>query len=181
MRQWIVALVLGVGACDGAIEAGGDASEAARGGYTLEVRVDEGAQTYLVVAPDGRIVGGRAADGASALMDSDRARALAAESPPQGEDLPEVISMRFPGFEMSISGDEEDKNGDRGQVRMSVGGAEGHNITVNADEGGPGDADDRAYVRITGADEDAVREFISEADALSPAVQAQMLAELGLD
>jgi hypothetical protein len=55
------------------------------------------------------------------------------------------------------------------------------NIIVRASENGPGDADDVAFVRITGADEETARDFITDADELSPAVQAQMLAELGLD
>lgn len=149
-------------------------------GYTLEIRAGELEQTYLVTAPDGRTVGARAAEGASALMDASRARALADEPPPQGEPAPEVMSLRVPGFEMSIGASKEDAEGEHGRVALRIGDG-GQRIEVNADEGGPGEADDRAYVRITGADADAVREFISEADQLSPAVQAQMLAELGLE
>jgi hypothetical protein len=148
-------------------------------GYTLEIRASEAEQTYLVIAPDGRTVGARAAEGASALMDSSRARALAGDPPPQGEQPPEVMSLRVPGFEVSI-GAEEDADGERGRVALSLG-RDGQRIEVNANEGGAGAADDRAFVRITGADEAAVREFITSADELSPAVQAQMLAELGME
>lgn len=180
MRWMIAALALGVAACDGSATssttdlAGGEAS-----GYTMEIRASSIEQTYLITTPDGRTVGARAAEGASALMDGSRAQSLAAEAPPQGEALPEVMSLRVPGFEMSIGGVEDEVSGERGQVRISMG-ADGQHISVNADEGGPGDADDRAIVRITGADEAGVREFIAEADELSPAVQAEMLTELGL-
>jgi hypothetical protein len=89
------------------------------------------------------------------------------------------MALRLPGFVLSV-GAAEDADGERGRVALSIdGGAQ--NIEVNADEGGPGEGDDRAYVRITGADEETVRDFIAKADELSPAVQAQMLAELGLD
>ena len=184
MRTIMLALsVCTLAACDGAVTtrdgdlAGGPGGEA--GGYTLEVRASDLEQTYLVIAPDGRTVGARAAEGASALMDSDRAMALAATAPPRGEAIPEVLSLRIPGFEMSIGGTEENANGDQGSVAISLG-AGGQRIEVNANEGGPGDADDRAHVRITGADEAAVRDFIAEQDELSPSVQAQMLAELGI-
>jgi hypothetical protein len=148
------------------------------GGYTLEIRAGEGEQTYLIVAPDGRTVGARSAEGASALMDRARARALFDDPPPQ-EEISEVMGLRLPGFEMSVGGGGEDEKGENGQVRLRMGGGD-QTVTVNADEGGPGEGDDRAHIRITGADEDAVREFITEADTLSPSVQAEMLAALGL-
>ncbi len=178
--RWIVAvLALGLAACDASINTDkGGAAPA--GGYTLEIRATRAQQTYLVTTPDGRTVGARAADGASALMTNDRAQALAANPPPRStEDGQQVMSLRVPGFEMSVAGSDEDANGDRGNVQMSIGGRQ--NITINADEGGPGDADDRAHVRITGADEDAVRKFIADADELSPEVRTQMLAELQLN
>lgn len=181
--RWLAALAaLGlVAACDTSeVEVNG-VEVGEPGGYTVEIRASDLEQTYLVLTPDGRTVGARSAEGASALMDSTRAQALAAEAPPRNEETPpEVFSMRVPGFEMSVAGNEDDANGDNSQVRMNIGGGR-QNISVHADEGGPGEADDRAYVRITGMDETAVREFIAEADELSPEVQAQMLTELGFE
>lgn len=184
MRVLVLALSLGLAACGASInvsdgDRGNEAAGSSGGGYTLEVRAGEGQQTYLILAPDGRTIGAHAAEGVSALIDGGRARALAQTPPPQSDEAPEVMSLRVPGFQMTIAGTEDDANGENGQVRMSFGG-DGQNIVVHADEGGPGDADDRAYVRITGADEDAVRDFINDADELSPEVKAQMLAELGL-
>ncbi len=151
------------------------------GGYTIEVRASEAEQTYLVTTPDGRTVGARAADGASALMDASRAQALASEPPLQSdEDVAEVMALRLPGFEMSIGGAEENAESEHGRVALRIGG-EATNIVVDANEGGPGVADDRARVLISGASEEAVRDFIVEADRLSPAVQAEMLAELGIE
>lgn len=181
MRWVIAALALAaVAACDGStsVSANGDDAAATPHGYTLEVRAVEGAQSYVVIAPDGRTVGARAADGASALMDTSRAQAIAAEPIPDGEDIPEVMSLRLPGFEMAIGGTEEDANGDNGSVNLRIGGEQ--NIVVRANEGGPGDADDTAFVRITGADEESARDFINDAEELSPEVKTQMLAAVGL-
>jgi hypothetical protein len=179
MRALIVGVAALAAACSADVSE--DRSPAAGGGYMLEVRATQGEQTYLVTAPDGRVVAARAAEGASALMDADRALAFAGDPPPQGEVPPEVMSMRVPGFEMKINADEENAAGDNGRVAMSIGGSGGTNIVVNANEGGPGEADDHAQVRITGADEEAVRDFIQDAEELSPEVKAQMLAELGID
>ncbi|MFO1016827.1 MAG: hypothetical protein U1E03_04465 [Hyphomonadaceae bacterium] len=182
MRALIAVLALAVLAgCDASVESsGGDNASSSSGGYTLEIRADAAQQTYLITTPDGRTVGARAAEGASALMDTSRAQALAGEPPPQGSDeLPEVVAMRLPGFEMSVSGNDEDKSGENGRVALSIGGGE-QNIVVHADEGGPGEADDTAYVRITGADEAAVRDFVRDAEELSPEVKTELLAALSL-
>lgn len=182
MRWLMAAAALAlVAACDGSNVSVDGVDVGEPGGYTIEIRASEAEQTYLITTPEGQTVGARAAEGASALMDQPRAQALAAEPPPRSsEEVPEIMSLRVPGFEMTIGGTEDDANGENGQVAMRIGGGR-QNIVVNADEGGPGEADDRAYVRITGADADAVREFIAEADEISPSVQAQMLAELGLE
>jgi len=173
------ALAFGAAACDATTDGTGQTQPAADT-YTMEIRASELEQSYIIIAPDGRTVGARAAGGASALMADDRAQALAGAPPPEGEDLPEVMSLRLPGFQMSVSGtDEEGGDSENGRVNLSMG-ADGQQITVHADEGGPGEADDRAYVRITGADAQAVREFIDEAEELSPEVKTEMRTALGL-
>ncbi len=182
LRALMLGYMLAVlAACDGvSTSPDGDLEGApGAGGYTIEIRASASDQTFLVTAPDGRVVGARAAEGASMLMENDRAMALAGAPPTQGEPPPEVVSLRVPGFNLRIGGVDENADGESGQVAISMG-ANGQNIEINADEGGPGDADDRAHVRIIGADEQAVREFIAEADELSPSVQAQMLAGLGI-
>lgn len=175
MRVWIAGLAALLAACSGDITVDGDA--APDESYTLEVRATEGEQTYLVIRPDGRVVGARAAEGASALMNGDRARELAGDPPPQGETPPEVMSLRFPGVDLQINADEGE--GETGRANVSINAGE-HSVVVHADEGGPGESDDRAYVRITGADEDAVRDFVNDAEELSPQVKTEMLAELGI-
>ena len=179
--RWVFAvLALGLAAaCDEGQATIGGKGDAQASGYTLEVRALDGAQTYIVTAPDGRVVGARAAEGASALMDSERAQALLNDPPPVvGDDVPERVAIRLPGFDLSVAADEDDGSGDHGRVNLSIGGQQ--RIVVNADEGGPGEADDRAYVRITGAGEDAARDFVNDAEELSSEVKQQMLTELGL-
>lgn len=179
--RWLVAvLALGLAACDVSTDVSSGSETASSDTYTIEIRADEMVQTYLITTPDGRTVGARAAEGASALLDGTRAQALAAEAPPQNEELSQRVAIRLPGFEMTVAGEDEGAEGDSGQVRISVGGGDGQHVTVNADEGGPGEADDRAYVRITGADADAVRDFIAEQEELSAEVKQQLLTELAL-
>ena len=180
MRWVIAALALSAAACSdgGATVSTDNGATAAAEGYTLEVRATNDVQTYLVTTPDGRIVGGRAAAGVSALLDDNRAQSLAAEAPPEGEPLPEVMSLRLPGFQMAISGTDEDPNGENGNVNISIGGEQ--RVEVRANEGGPGESDDTAFVRITGADEDTARDFINDAEELSAETKTQMLGALGL-
>jgi hypothetical protein len=81
------------------------------------------------------------------------------------------VSIRAPGVSISVNGDDA---GGGGSVSINAG---GHSVDVRADDGDT----DRASVRIAGVDADAARDFIAKADELSPQVQAQMLAALGLD
>jgi hypothetical protein len=182
MRLWLAASVaMFLAACgDVDIHANGAGGGADPGGYTLEVRAADNEQIFLVTAPDGHTVAARAADGVSALMDDAAIHALAAEPPaPANADMQQAVSVRAPGLNLSVSGDPDRKGEDgSGRVSINIG---GHGIEVNADDGGPGDADGRAHVRITGVPESDARDFIAKADQLSPAVQAQMLAALGLE
>lgn len=177
MRWAVVALGLGLAACNPSNIGSGDSAPV--GGYTLEVRVSQDAQSYLVIAPDGRVVGARAAEGASALMDTGRAQALAGEPAPPEDAVQAGMSIRLPGFSMNIAGTDEDPNGENGSVNLSIGGE--RNVIVRANEGGPGEADDTAYVHITGADEQTVRDFIDDAEGLSAETKTQMLGALGLN
>lgn len=182
MRLVLAALaaLLAAACVDVKSNADGDLAGAAGEGYTLEVRAGEAEQVFVVTSPEGRTVAARAADGASALLDDGALHALMAAAPALDSSAhQEVVSLRMPGINLSVSGDPDGK-GEAGSGRVSIN-VGGHSVEVNASEGGPGDGDDRAHVRITGVPESEAREFIAKADALSPAVQADMLAALGLD
>ena len=129
--------------------------------------------------------------------------------PPAAGDGEDAVSIRGPGFSLHASGDDRPETSprsaapastiatttaatttaasgekpaaaeehERGNVTMNIG---GFGLDVNADDGGPGDGDDRARVRLTGLSAHDARKFITDADDLSPAVQAQMLTALGL-
>lgn len=176
MRWVIAALALCAAACSEPELAGGPGSQNPAGGYTLEVRADKDVQVFLVTGPDGRSVAGRSTDGVSGIMDTQEARAFTLM--PAGEEpLPEVMALRFPGLELSVSAEGEANNAEGARVSINAG---GRTVEVNAREDGEG-VNERAHVRITGASEADVREFISEAEALSPETQAQMLSALGLN
>ncbi|HRO03135.1 MAG TPA: hypothetical protein PLS69_05980 [Terricaulis sp.] len=173
MRAILAGLAaLALAACSEAELAG--APEDAPGGYTLEVRANGDAQVFLVTGPDGRSTAGRAAGGVSALMDTEAARAFTV-LPENEEPLPEVMSLRLPGLNLSIAA--EGDTGEEG-ARVSIN-AGGRQVEVNARDNDAGDTE-RAHVRITGASESEARNFIAEADKLSPEVQSEMLAALGL-
>jgi len=182
MRMLFLALAapLVLAACDGSYSSsdGSAATEEAAGGYTLEVRAVEGVQTLIVTAPDGRTTGSRVADGASALLDGDAIQSLGAMEPLNGEANPEVFAMRLPGVNISVAADESDPNSESATVRINAG---GRSVHVDAEDGGPGENDDRANVRITGATEEDARDFINDAEDVSAEVKTQMLAALGLN
>jgi hypothetical protein len=183
MRSVFVAvLALLAAGCSAEVNKG----EHARGGYSVEIRATGDDQVFMITGPDGRAVAARAHAGTSALLNAgELQQALAAmpapSAPANGGD---AVSISAPGFSLHVSGDgaeptSKDAGGEhgRGDVTMSIGGLGMH---VNADDGGPGEADDRAQVRLTGLSARDVHRFITEADELSPAVQAQMLTALGL-
>jgi hypothetical protein len=171
----ITALALCAAACSESELAGGPDASNPAGGYTLEVRADQDVQVFLVTAPDGRAVAGRATDGVSALMDTQEARAFAVL--PAGEEpLPEVMALRLPGFDLSISAEGAASEAEGARVSINAGGRQ---VEVNARDDGAGETD-RAHVRITGASEADARDFITKADELTPETQAEMLAALGL-
>lgn len=182
MRFAAAALALfGLAACEGGAM---DSNGATPAGYRLEVRALEGVQTYLITAPDGKVVGAQAADGASRLLDEARIHEIAETPMPADADAPpEVMSLKLPGFEMSVNADHDeegntssDDNGNA-QVKMRVRGQE--TVSIDARENGPGDADDIAHVVISGASAETARDFINDADELSEEVKAQMRAALG--
>lgn len=174
MRVWIAGLALLAAACDSAPPSADGGAPAAQSGYVLEVHATDGEQTYVVTAPDGATVGARAAGGASALMDASAMQAFAATPPPEPVTDP-AVSFRAPGLSLAISGDET-ADGEGGNVAIAVGGQ-----TINVDAQDGGETGDRAHVRIAGVSAQDARDFINEAEELSPEVRTQMLAALNLE
>ena len=181
MRALFLTLLLPLvlAACDGSYSSSSDLAggDETAGGYTLEVRAVEGVQTFIVTAPDGRQTASRVAEGASALLDGDAIQRLGPMEPIQGEPNPEVFALRMPGVNISVAADESDPNSESATVRVNAG---GRTVHVDAEDGGPGENDDRANVRITGATESDARDFINDSEDISPEVKAQMLAAVGL-
>lgn len=182
---WIAALVLLSAGCS--VET--TKAIHADGGYAVEVRANGDDQVFMVTGPHGQAVAARAHDGASALLSAaELQQALATMPAPPSPPLANAdnaVSISAPGFSLHVTGDntaqqpagkgEGDNTGRRGDITMNIGGFGMH---VNADDGGAGG--DRAQVRLTGLSAQDVHRFITGADELSPAVQAQMLTALGL-
>jgi hypothetical protein len=186
LRLTLAALAaLALAACNAAAPGpdSGDKAGAPVSGYTMIVRADQDAQVYLVADEQGRVAAARATkDGASQVLEQREARALLA-APVALADAPAndaKVDLHVPGFSLSVRArDDEhkdDDSGDHAQVSLNLA---GHGVDVDAiDNGGESG---RANVRITGADEKAVHDFIADADGLSDAVRAEMLDILGLD
>jgi len=174
MRIVLAALAgLALAACEEATHEGAGADVS---GYVLEVRTNGDDQLFVVTAPDGRVAGGRAADGASMFVDGARAQTLLQRaSDNDARDLQRVMGLQLPGFDLAISGDPSGA-GDTAKIDLNVG---GRRIEIDAQDS-RGEGGGRAVVRITGADEAAARDFIREAEGLSGDVRARMLSELGL-
>lgn len=181
MRSAFFALILLAAGCDASVDVSdkGD-SQTPAGGYTLEVRADQAAQIYLVTTPDGKTVAARAENGTSTLMQGRAVQALANQPMPTDPTQQEVVSLRVPGVNLSVSGS-PDSTGEDGTAHVTVD-AGGHSVEVNAEGNGEDNGpNNRAHVRITGATEEEARDFVNKAEKISPDVQAQMLAALGLD
>lgn len=171
------------------------------GPYSVEIRSVGNTQVYVVRGPDNKVAAARAGGGVSAFLNADQLQHALAAMPtptPNPESGGDHVSIHAPGFDLRVQGDDVhindddhgkpedahaaadadgDHHGGSGQVSMNVGGFGMH---VDADDGGPGDADDRAQVTLTGMSAHDARHFIMEQDDLSSQVQAQMIAALGL-
>jgi hypothetical protein len=143
------------------------------GGYGMQIFAVENAKIFYVVGPGGKSVAARAAEGQSAIMPAEEAKALiarhggalAAHAPEGGDKV--KIKIPFVGIDVV-----SDESGDNAKVRINAG---GQKIEVDAN-----DAANAAHVRISGANADSVRDFIQDGESLSAETKAAMLKALGL-
>ena len=166
-------------------------------GFTLQVVSDGADVVYLVTHSDGRAVAARTHEGASQLVDvADARQRVDAQLGVMGPSSEAPVSVRLPGFEFSIVGQDHGENGDRVRIALNTGGKE---VLIdaedtNGDDHGTAEAAakindhahiniddaDRAVVRIGGASEAEARDFINDADDLSAETTTQMLTALHL-
>ncbi|MGE0045378.1 MAG: hypothetical protein AB7J28_08300 [Hyphomonadaceae bacterium] len=169
-----VALAM-VSACGPAGSARDASEQGPQEGFTLEIFAHEGEQIYLVRHADGRRAAAHVVNGQSSIMDGGEAQTRLIDSaadinPPGDEDL----SIRAPGFSLSVASDETGGTSDRARIEIQAG---GQSVLVDAQ----GEHDrGSAVVRIAGADADTARNFIEEADGLSAQTRAEMLRALAL-
>ena len=164
------------------------------GPYSVEIRSVGDTQLYVVRGPQNKIAAARAGGGSSAFLSADQLQHAIAAMPtptPSTESTGDHVSIHAPGFDLHVQGDDvhvnedghlnvdhtshaaastssddngnddHDDHGGSGQVSMNIGGFGMH---VDADDGGPGDADDRAQVTLTGMSAHDARHFIMEQD-----------------
>lgn len=184
MRYLVIGLVALLGACSVETSGSGDgvavASTGSGGPYAFQIAANDDSQIYYVTGPEDRAAAARVRNGVSELIDPNEARLAVGEARAAAADLGppqnEVVTIRAPGFSMSIAADDDSATGNdgRAQIAINAGGRE-----VNIDANGEGEADG-ALVRISGASEDDAREFITDSDDLSAETKQQMLAALGL-
>lgn len=198
MRKLIAAAAaaLALAGCSVGADGGQSPSAVPAEGYTLQVVADDSRQIYLVTHSDGRAAAAQVENGVSSMTDAEQAQALVSERLGVLGPSEEPVAIRFPGFQMSIAGQDGGPQGDRVRIAISAGGRE---IVVDAEDSdgdnhGAAEAEarisesakvnvddaDRAVVRIAGASERDAREFINEAEDLSAETKAQMLAALNL-
>lgn len=146
----------------------------AANGYTLEVFESEGDHVYVVSHPQsGRQTAARSHEGVASLMDPDQARTLLGDrQSAMAVPAQEVLNFSIPGFAFAVKADGSDS--ENAQIALQIA---GQSVNINAQ--GP-DGAGSAVVRITGADEEAARNFITQADEMDPGVQQQMLDALQL-
>ena len=173
MRHWLAAFFAAValGACEpGSV--GGGAGSVPGGDYTLEVFSHQGDQIYVVSRANGKETAARVHAGESAIFDASEAHGLIAQRPLDAPAEPDV-AVRAPGFALSVADDDAVGN-DNARVEINIG---GKSVLIDAANAG---AQRRALVRITGADADAARNFVTEARGLSADTKADMLKAVGL-
>jgi hypothetical protein len=176
-----------------------------QGGYTVDIRAADNDVVYVVTAPNGHVAAARSHDGTSAMLDPQALQQALAAMPavttnPRYDD--HSVSIRAPGFSLQASGDDDTADSAVGDDAHPATGAapdakpaagasgndthgRGH-VTMNLvgfsleAEGNGDEGDGRAHVHFGGLSERDARRFIVDADELSPNVQSQMLAALGL-
>jgi len=206
MRAWIVGLAILAGACS--VETNGRSGHGGytvdiRAAENSAVYVVTGPDGRVAAARSGN--GTSAMLDPQALQQALAAMPAPATNPRYDD---HEVSIRAPGFSLRASGNDDGANGDddansghnqaatttpasgekpaagsstrsgddvsgRGHVSMNIGG-------FSLDAEGDGGDNGRAHVHFAGLSAHDARHFITEADELSPQVQTQMLAALGL-
>lgn len=194
-RMKIAALLAGLlvlGGCEPAVQEtakstdapGKDAAEAGAP-YTISLAAQGGERVLVLGAADGR----RAAaiiDGSrdGKLVDVDQAQArFASLLPDEALREPEVL-LKLPAFSLQVDGADgagaqgDGDAGGRVKIQMSTG---KQTISIDAQDGQDAGAKDQAVIRIDGADEKALRDFLNEQEGISDKLRIALLSELGLE
>ncbi|MBI1250806.1 MAG: hypothetical protein GC189_04970 [Alphaproteobacteria bacterium] len=142
-------------------------------GYVIELLADDDVQTFRITNPEGVIAAAQVSAGASAMVPAQTVQALfetVSPGPPEDAD----VVLRAPGFNLQVSG--EEGRDERAHVAINIAGKD---ILVDAQDHGP-NGQERAVVRLSGVNAETARDFIDDAEDLSPDVKAELKAAAGL-
>lgn len=160
---------------------GANPAPAPREGFTLSVIAEENEQIYLVTHTDGRAAAARVAGTTSEIIEPAAAETRIEERLGVLGESETPVQISFPGFSLSVAAQDRGEGKERARIAINAGGQE---VLIDADDaGGPaheGDGADRAAVRVPGVNEDAARDFITDAENMSAETKAEMLRLLNL-
>lgn len=178
----------------GGCEPGNPAAQAADAGdkaakpgepYAISVAVDGEDRIIVLGAADGH----RAAaliNGAQegALMDVNLAQARFAKLAPALDAGDPEVAIKLPMFSLQVDRDDKaagahSEEGDTGQVKIQIGAGK-QTIAIDARDGARG-GKDQALIRIDGADEQGLRDFLAQQEGVSEKLRVALLSELGLE
>lgn len=153
-----------------------------REGFTLSVIAEEGEQIYMVTHTDGRAAAARVAGATSEIIEPTTAEARIEERLGVLGESDTPVQINFPGFSLSVASQDRGEGKERARIAINAGGQE---VLIDADDTNTGgaardDGADRAAVRIPGVNEEAARNFITEAEHMSAETKAEMLRLLNL-
>lgn len=175
------ALAGALGACSVATD-GTNPAPAPREGFTLSVIADDGEQIYMVTHTDGRAAAARVVGETSEIIEPATAEARIEERLGVLGESDTPVQINLPGFSLSVASQDRGEGKERARIAINAGGQE---ILIDADDANSAaarrdDGADRAAVRIPGVNENAARNFITEAERMDAATKAEMLRLLNL-
>lgn len=158
------------------------------GPFAISLAVRGQEKILVLGGPNGRAAAA-SLDGAQEgkLMDVKLAQArFAGLLPKEALSDPEVV-IKLPAFSLEVDG-EDGPGGDGaaergdapGRVKVRIGSG-GQAISIDAQDGEQPGSEDNAVIRIDGADEKALRDFLLEQEGISDKLRMALLSELGLE
>lgn len=166
-------------------ETGGSAAKT-KEGFAISMAVDGDERIIVLGAANGRraaaVIHGKQE---GSLVDVDLAQERFAKLAPRPSDSAPEVAVKVPMFSLEVDSKEgaagaSGDDGDPGHVKIQIGTGQ-QSISIDARDGEAGGAGDQALIRINGADEKALRDFLTDQEGVSEKLRIALLSELGLE